>query len=120
MSKLIVCKTCKQIVPDQTECANDHKKVADGDSYAKGYNDCKTACLNENNYSRQRVSADNAAILQVRTCAVAISHIDAAEKRLRSMSRPPLWLLKHLDEAGQRMRQSILPELIRKRDDLYR
>jgi len=46
MTRLIVCKTCKQIVPDETDCANNHKKVAEvanDKSYAKGYRDCKAA-----------------------------------------------------------------------------
>jgi hypothetical protein len=64
-------------------------------------------------------SAYNAANLHVCACYGAISHIDAAEKRLRSTQRAPLWLLKHLDEARRRMNSTILPELIRKRDELY-
>lgn len=57
----------------------------------------------------------NAANLDVCKCIGALSHIEAAQKRLKRGKRTPLWLLTHLDEAHRRM-ESIEYELVKRRD----
>jgi hypothetical protein len=64
-------------------------------------------------------SAYNAANLDVCKCYGALSHIEAAKKRLLSTSRPQHWMINHLDDAHRRMTELLGP-LIRKRDDLAR
>lgn len=64
-------------------------------------------------------SAHNAANLDVCKCLGALSHIEAAQKRLKASKHPPLWLLAHLDGAYRRM-ESIRYELVKRRDAIPR
>ena len=64
-------------------------------------------------------SAYNAANLDVCKCYGALSHIEAAKKRLLATSRPQHWMLKHLDETHRRV-HDLLGPLIKRRDGLAR